>query len=124
MKKKVPTEVHEHFIDEWAKIKTPKVLVEKLDEYEDVHGKTRRLAVPFINKEKSYRNTPPLNTRSSLPQLEERDVRNKERRQIADTITISMTTVIKRIIIKPVLRLDNALVEKKIILQEHAEIKV
>ncbi|GFS59037.1 stress response protein nst1 [Trichonephila clavipes] len=55
MKKKVPSEVREHFLDEWAKIKTPRVLVEKLDEYEDVHGKTKRPAGPFFNKEKSYR---------------------------------------------------------------------
>ncbi|GFY67346.1 CCHC-type domain-containing protein [Trichonephila inaurata madagascariensis] len=78
MKKKVPTEVREHFLDEWAKIKTPKVLVENLDEYEDAHGKTKRPAVPFINKEKSYRKTIPLNTRGSPSQLEDRDVRNKE----------------------------------------------
>ncbi|GFV83058.1 transposon Tf2-6 polyprotein [Trichonephila clavipes] len=75
MKKKVPTEVREHFLDEWAKIKTPRVLVEKLDEYEDVHGKTKRPAVPFINKEKSYRKTFPLDTRGSPFQVEDR---NKE----------------------------------------------
>ncbi|GFX78166.1 CCHC-type domain-containing protein [Trichonephila clavipes] len=46
--KKVPSEVREHFLDDWAKIKTPRVLVEKLDEYEDVHGKTKRPAVPFF----------------------------------------------------------------------------
>ncbi|GFY45390.1 CCHC-type domain-containing protein [Trichonephila inaurata madagascariensis] len=54
------------------------VLVEKLDEYEDVRGKTKRPAVPFISKEKSYRKTIPLNTRGSPSQLEDRDVRNKE----------------------------------------------
>ncbi|GFQ98635.1 hypothetical protein TNCT_612891 [Trichonephila clavata] len=53
-------------------------LVEKLDEYEDVRGKTKRPAVALINKEKSYRNTLPSNTRSSLHQLEGRDVRNKD----------------------------------------------
>ncbi|GFW11152.1 retrovirus-related Pol polyprotein from transposon opus [Trichonephila clavipes] len=78
MNKKVPTEVREHFLDEWTKNKTPKVLVEKLDEYEDVHGKTKWPSVPFINKEKSYRETIPLNARSSPSQLEDRDVRNKE----------------------------------------------
>ncbi|GFU77763.1 hypothetical protein TNCV_1137711 [Trichonephila clavipes] len=71
-----PTEVREHFLDEWAKIKIPKVLVEKLEEYEDVHGKTKRPTVPFINKEKSYCKTIPLNTRGSLSQLEDRDCGN------------------------------------------------
>ncbi|GFY58161.1 retrovirus-related Pol polyprotein from transposon opus [Trichonephila inaurata madagascariensis] len=70
MKKKVPTEVRAHLIDDWAKIKTPKVLFEKLDEYEGVQGESKRPAVPFNNKEKSYRKTLPLNTQSSLPQLE------------------------------------------------------
>ncbi|GFX25118.1 CCHC-type domain-containing protein [Trichonephila clavipes] len=50
--KKVPSEVREHFLDDWAKIKTPRVLVEKLDEYEDVHGKTKRPAVENRNKER------------------------------------------------------------------------
>ncbi|GFY68428.1 retrovirus-related Pol polyprotein from transposon opus [Trichonephila inaurata madagascariensis] len=40
--------------------------------------KTKRPAVPFISKEKSYRKTIPLNTRGSPSQLEDRDVRNKE----------------------------------------------
>ncbi|GFT00457.1 hypothetical protein TNCV_1981851 [Trichonephila clavipes] len=75
MKKKVPTEAREHFLDEWAKIKTPKVLVEKLEEYEDVRGKTKRPTELFINKEKSYRKTIPLDTRGSPSQLEDK---NKE----------------------------------------------
>ncbi|GFT51441.1 retrovirus-related Pol polyprotein from transposon opus [Trichonephila clavipes] len=50
-----------------------KLKVEKLDEYEDVHGKTKRLTVTFINKEKSYRKTIPLKTRGSPSQLEDRD---------------------------------------------------
>ncbi|GFW99267.1 hypothetical protein TNCV_3980921 [Trichonephila clavipes] len=72
MKKKVPTEVRAH------QIKSPNVLVEKLVEYEDVQEESKRPAVPFNNKEKSYRKTLPLNTQSSLPQLEETDVMNKE----------------------------------------------
>ncbi|GFW09824.1 retrovirus-related Pol polyprotein from transposon opus [Trichonephila clavipes] len=75
MKKKVPSEVREHFLDDWAKIKTPRVLVERLDEYEDVHGKTKRPAVPFFNKEKPYRRTMPLDTRGPPSQVENR---NKE----------------------------------------------
>ncbi|GFW17425.1 CCHC-type domain-containing protein [Trichonephila clavipes] len=75
VKKKVPSEVREHFLDEWAKIKTPRVLVEKLDEYEDVHGKTKRPAGPFFNKERSYRRTMPLDTRGPPSQVENR---NKE----------------------------------------------
>ncbi|GFW45804.1 retrovirus-related Pol polyprotein from transposon opus [Trichonephila clavipes] len=75
MKKKVPSEVREHFLDDWAKIKTPRVLVERLDEYEDVHGKTKRPAVPFFNKEKPYRRTMPLDTQGPPSQVENR---NKE----------------------------------------------
>ncbi|GFW39904.1 hypothetical protein TNCV_5115871 [Trichonephila clavipes] len=75
MKKKVPTEVREHFLDEWAKIKSPRLLVKKLDKYEDVHEKTKRSTVPFINKEKPYRQTIPLDTRGSPSQVEDR---NKE----------------------------------------------
>ncbi|GFW97135.1 hypothetical protein TNCV_631401 [Trichonephila clavipes] len=78
MKKKVPTEVREHFLDDWAKIKTLKVLAEKLDEYEDVHRKTKRPTVSFINKEKSYRKTIPLDTQGSPSKLKDREVRNKE----------------------------------------------
>ncbi|GFY78241.1 hypothetical protein TNIN_155361 [Trichonephila inaurata madagascariensis] len=101
MKKKVPTKVQEHFLDEWVKIKTPKVLVEKLDEYEDVRGKTKRPAVPFISKEKSYRKTIPLNTRSSPSQLEDRDedlriVALELGETVAEKVTIvELTEIIK-----------------------------
>ncbi|GFS58029.1 hypothetical protein TNIN_220961 [Trichonephila inaurata madagascariensis] len=125
--KKVPTEVREHFLDEWEKIKIPKVLAKKLYEYEDVHGSTKRPAVPFINKEKSYRKTIPLKMRDILPQFEDRDVRNKEniqrREQIEDMLTISMKTIIKRMLIKPGVHLDVTLVVKKVVSQEHAERK-
>ncbi|GFT39151.1 hypothetical protein TNCV_3686571 [Trichonephila clavipes] len=87
MKKKVPTEVREHFLDEWAKIKTPKVPVEKLDKYEDVHWKTKRPAVPFINKEKSYRKTIPLDTQGSPSQLEDRNKEGTANRRYVNHFT-------------------------------------
>ncbi|GFX77388.1 retrovirus-related Pol polyprotein from transposon 412 [Trichonephila clavipes] len=87
MKKKVPTEVREHFLGEWAKIKTPRVLVEKLDEYEDVHGKTKRPTVPFINKEKPYRQTIPLDTRGSPSQVEDRNKEGMANRRYVNHFT-------------------------------------
>ncbi|GFU87293.1 hypothetical protein TNCV_2715791 [Trichonephila clavipes] len=77
MKKKVPSEVRNIFSMTGRKIKTPGVLVEKLDEYEDVHGKTKRPAVPFFNKEKPYRRTMPLDTRGPPSQVENRNKENR-----------------------------------------------
>lgn len=41
LKRRVPTEVREHFIDEWAKIVSPSQLADKLDEYESVRSNLR-----------------------------------------------------------------------------------
>ncbi|GFX22794.1 retrovirus-related Pol polyprotein from transposon opus [Trichonephila clavipes] len=87
MKKKVPSEVREHFLDDWVKIKTPRVLVEKLDEYEDVHGKTKRPAVPFFNKEKPYRRTMPLDTRGPPSQVEDRNKEGMANRRYVNHFT-------------------------------------
>ena len=38
LKRKVPPEVKDHFIDEWCTITSPEILVERLDKYENVRG--------------------------------------------------------------------------------------
>ncbi|GBM18285.1 hypothetical protein AVEN_147412-1 [Araneus ventricosus] len=42
MKRRVPTEIKEHFIDEWPKFKFPELLSEKLDQYGSVQDMMKK----------------------------------------------------------------------------------
>ncbi|GBN20796.1 hypothetical protein AVEN_1477-1 [Araneus ventricosus] len=57
MKRRVPTQVKEHFIDEWPKFKSSELLSEKLDQYERVWNVLKRKKVSHDNRDKysSYR---------------------------------------------------------------------
>ncbi|GBM77798.1 hypothetical protein AVEN_231597-1 [Araneus ventricosus] len=57
MKRRVPTEVKEHFIDEWPKFKPPELLSEKFDQYESVWNLLKRKKVSHDHRDKysSYR---------------------------------------------------------------------
>ncbi|GFV98834.1 hypothetical protein TNCV_2913511 [Trichonephila clavipes] len=84
-------------------------------------GKPNGQLCHLINKEKSYRKTIPLGTRGSPSQLEDRNKEGTANRK--DTLTISLKTVTKHIIINTGLHLDVTLVAKKVISQEHAKTK-
>lgn len=46
LKRKVPLEVKEHFVDEWGTITSPAALVELLDKYESIRGFRKKTARP------------------------------------------------------------------------------
>ncbi|GFX74090.1 retrovirus-related Pol polyprotein from transposon opus [Trichonephila clavipes] len=52
-KKRVPGEIGEHFVDEWAKVHEPSVLADKLDGYENVRSSVKKTSQP----EMSFSNT-------------------------------------------------------------------
>ncbi|GBM64321.1 hypothetical protein AVEN_25934-1 [Araneus ventricosus] len=50
MKRRVPTEVKEHFIDEWPKFKSPELLSKKLDQYESVRNMMKKKTASHNHK--------------------------------------------------------------------------
>ncbi|CAL1300125.1 unnamed protein product [Larinioides sclopetarius] len=52
IKRRVPWEVKEHFIDEWAEIKSPEVLARKLDEYDNVRNLWKKKSYSGSSKDR------------------------------------------------------------------------
>ncbi|GFT64064.1 retrovirus-related Pol polyprotein from transposon opus [Trichonephila clavipes] len=52
LKKRVPGEIREHFVDEWTKFYEPSVLADKLDGYESVRSSSQRYKLPFKQEPK------------------------------------------------------------------------
>ncbi|GBN01095.1 hypothetical protein AVEN_198807-1 [Araneus ventricosus] len=51
MKRRVPIEVKEDFIDEWPKFKSPELLSEKLDQYESVRNMMKKKTASHDHRE-------------------------------------------------------------------------
>ncbi|GFW30654.1 retrovirus-related Pol polyprotein from transposon opus [Trichonephila clavipes] len=49
LKKRVPGEIREHFVDEWAKFYEPSVLADKLDGYESVRSSVKKTSQPEMS---------------------------------------------------------------------------
>ncbi|GFV57400.1 retrovirus-related Pol polyprotein from transposon opus [Trichonephila clavipes] len=49
LKKRVPGEIREHFVDEWAKFYEPSVLADKLDDYESVRSSVKKTSQPEMS---------------------------------------------------------------------------
>ncbi|GFT17744.1 retrovirus-related Pol polyprotein from transposon 297 [Trichonephila clavipes] len=49
LKKRVPGEIREHFVDEWAKFYEPSVLADKLDGYESVRSRVKKTSQPEMS---------------------------------------------------------------------------
>ncbi|GFX50421.1 retrovirus-related Pol polyprotein from transposon opus [Trichonephila clavipes] len=49
LKKSVPGEIREHFVDEWAKFYEPSVLADKLDGYENVRSSVKKTSQPEMS---------------------------------------------------------------------------
>ncbi|GFU89343.1 retrovirus-related Pol polyprotein from transposon opus [Trichonephila clavipes] len=49
LKKRVPGEIREHFVDEWARFYEPSVLVDKLDGYESVRSSVKKTSQPEMS---------------------------------------------------------------------------
>ncbi|GFV95690.1 retrovirus-related Pol polyprotein from transposon opus [Trichonephila clavipes] len=49
LKKRVPGEIREHFVDEWAKFYEPSVLADKLDGYESVLSSVKKTSQPEMS---------------------------------------------------------------------------
>ncbi|GFW68205.1 CCHC-type domain-containing protein [Trichonephila clavipes] len=49
LKKRVPGEIREHFVDEWAKFYEPSVLADKLDGYENVRSSVKKTSQPEMS---------------------------------------------------------------------------
>ncbi|GFU68996.1 SCAN box domain-containing protein [Trichonephila clavipes] len=69
----VPSEVREHFLNDWIKLKTPYELAEKLDEYESIKQSFRR----EIHKKNSYKFQGGVNYSSARPKETPKDFKSK-----------------------------------------------
>ncbi|GFX52871.1 retrovirus-related Pol polyprotein from transposon opus [Trichonephila clavipes] len=49
LKRRVPGEIREHFVDEWAKFYEPSVLADKLDGYENVRSSVKKTSQPEMS---------------------------------------------------------------------------
>ncbi|GFX22439.1 hypothetical protein TNCV_3600711 [Trichonephila clavipes] len=49
LKKRVPGEIREHFVDEWARFYEPSVLADKLDGYESVRSSVKKTSQPEMS---------------------------------------------------------------------------
>ncbi|GBM14305.1 hypothetical protein AVEN_216031-1, partial [Araneus ventricosus] len=54
MKSRFPSEVKRHSIDEWPKLKTPELLSEKLEQYENEQNIMKRKTSFHDHKDKYY----------------------------------------------------------------------
>ncbi|GBN94900.1 hypothetical protein AVEN_218574-1, partial [Araneus ventricosus] len=69
IERRVPREVKEHFIDEWAEIKSPKVLAKRLDEYDSVRSLWKKKHYSGYSKERFpiWKAKSPIESKASLP---------------------------------------------------------
>nr|XP_015919505.2 uncharacterized protein LOC107448721 [Parasteatoda tepidariorum] len=69
LKRRVPHEVREHFLDEWSKLISPAKLADRLDEYESIRN-THKRASKEKSPDKSRPRTPPIERpfRNRFPQ--------------------------------------------------------
>jgi len=51
IKRKVPAEIKEHFIDQWSQFKTPEEIVDKLEDYENVRSTISMKRNSFVQRE-------------------------------------------------------------------------
>lgn len=63
LKRRVSNEVNEHFVDTWGKMKSLSESVQKLDDYEAVHGKNMNYKNQSHGKHNSYQATNSPQTR-------------------------------------------------------------
>ncbi|CAL1262712.1 unnamed protein product [Larinioides sclopetarius] len=78
IKRRVPWEVKEHFIDDWAEIKSPEVLARKLDEYDNVRNLWKKKSYSGSSKDRfpTWKSKSATEGKTSLPiKKEENEVK-------------------------------------------------
>ncbi|GBO01592.1 hypothetical protein AVEN_157293-1 [Araneus ventricosus] len=69
IKRRVPWEVKEHFLDEWADMKSSEVLAKRLDDYDSVRSLCKKKSYSGSSKERfpTWKAKSPIQSKASLP---------------------------------------------------------
>ncbi|GFU83479.1 retrovirus-related Pol polyprotein from transposon opus [Trichonephila clavipes] len=72
LKKRVPGEIREHFVDEWARFYEPSVLADKLDGYESVRSSVKKTSQPEMSLSNTlrFRYIPPAKENEKIDELQ------------------------------------------------------
>ncbi|GBN05055.1 hypothetical protein AVEN_200059-1, partial [Araneus ventricosus] len=107
IKRRVPWEVKEHFIDEWADIKSPEVLAKRLDEYDSVRSLWKKKSYSGNSKERfpTWKAKSPIESKALPVKREEHGVKKSttntedfEKRRTLGVINAGLRNILDQIV--------------------------